>query len=381
LGRWNRKLAPDSDLSLQVYFDRYNRVESAAAEKLNTIDFDLQHRIKIGSRNDFISGIGYRAMSDEFAPGFATTLTPAHRQTNLFSAFVQDELQVLPTVSLTVGSKFEHNSYTGFEFEPSVRLVWTPVSHQTVWTSASRAIRQPSRADANLQLDFATFPAGGGLLGVQRVVGNPNRNAEQLRDFEVGYRAQLNKQLSIDIATYLGFYKRLVTYEVATPFLELSPAPPHLVVPLLFDEKASATNYGVEFFLNWNVNSKLRISPGYSANRSKVRLDPSSTDVVVEATPGLSPAHKFQVRSLVNLSQTWNWDSSIAYTGRLSNGNIPSYVRLDSRLGWHIGESMEFSIVGQNLLSPRHFEFPGNSDFTLPTEVQRSVFGKITWRF
>jgi len=49
-------------------------------------------------------------------------------------------------------------------------------------------------------------------------------------------------------------------------------------------------------------------------------------------------------------------------------------------LGRRLGEFAEFSIVGQNLLAPRHAEFP---DFQLIDHMldQRSVFGKITWRF
>jgi hypothetical protein len=64
----------------------------------------------------------------------------------------------------------------------------------------------------------------------------------------------------------------------------------------------------------------------------------------------------------------------------LANGNIPGYVRLDTRLGWRFGEWTEFSITGQNLLQPRHAEFP---DFQLIDHMldQRSLFGKITWRF
>jgi len=53
---------------------------------------------------------------------------------------------------------------------------------------------------------------------------------------------------------------------------------------------------------------------------------------------------------------------------------------LDTRVGWRLGEFVELSVVGQNLLRPRHQEFP-TIHFINPMLDQRSVFGKITWRF
>jgi len=45
-----------------------------------------------------------------------------------------------------------------------------------------------------------------------------------------------------------------------------------------------------------------------------------------------------------------------------------------------MGESLYFSVSGQNLLSPHHFEFR-NGYQVHPTEVERSIVGKITWHF
>ena len=45
-----------------------------------------------------------------------------------------------------------------------------------------------------------------------------------------------------------------------------------------------------------------------------------------------------------------------------------------------MGEHLDFSAVGQNLLSPRHAEFP--DDLALNhTLVARTVFVKVTWKF
>jgi iron complex outermembrane receptor protein len=95
---------------------------------------------------------------------------------------------------------------------------------------------------------------------------------------------------------------------------------------------------------------------------------------------GDTPKHMFQVRSLFNLTKNVDFDNSIEYAHRLPDGNIPRRVRLDSRIAWRPGESIELSIVGQNLLRPRRLEF-GDSYAVIGTQTPRSVYGKITWRF
>jgi iron complex outermembrane receptor protein len=58
---------------------------------------------------------------------------------------------------------------------------------------------------------------------------------------------------------------------------------------------------------------------------------------------------------------------------------VPSYFELDTRLAWHAGERLELSIVGQNLLHNHHPEYgqPG----PMRVEIQRSVYGKVAWRY
>jgi len=85
----------------------------------------------------------------------------------------------------------------------------------------------------------------------------------------------------------------------------------------------------------------------------------------------------------VNLTRNLDWETSIFQVGRLTdggNGSTPGYTRLDSRLGWYVGELFEFSIVGQNLLSPAHAEYH-DAFSILHTLAERSVFCKVTWRF
>ena len=380
LGRWTHTFLNGSDVSLQAYFDKSQTSANGVQDFASIGDIDFQHHLSIGSRNDVVWGLSYRTAANRFVPNSVFTLNPLDRTDSLYSSFAQDEITITRTLSLTLGSKFEHNVYTGFEVEPSAQLVWAPNSRNTIWASAAKAIRQPSVVDSGIDAVSAITPLPQGAFGVVQVFGNPITKVEQLRDLETGYRAQINRRLSLDVTGFLSFYKNLQTTEPQTPFFTLTPGPPHLVIPLIYDYKAHARNYGAEAFANWNVTDRWRISPGLTMLNMSVRRDPSSQDPKIELQPGYSPRRSYQVRSFINLWRTFEWDQTVGYTGPLTAGDIPGYTRLDTRFGWRAGEHVEMSIAGQNLLQPRHAEFLDlqTIDHTLD---QRSVFGKITWHF
>ena len=52
---------------------------------------------------------------------------------------------------------------------------------------------------------------------------------------------------------------------------------------------------------------------------------------------------------------------------------------MDLRLGWRPSQFFEAAVVGQNLLDSHHYEF--FSLDSLATEVDRGVYGMITWRY
>jgi len=368
-----------SDLTLLTSFDRAHRYELGGENVEQKLDTELQYHFRIGARQDLVAGAGYRFTSSYtgLLDGF---FTPDHRGDSLSSVFLQDEIELTRNLTLTVGTKLEHNVFTGIEFEPGTQLMWTPVDRQSVWFSAARAVRQPSVVDENLHTDQFVVPLGNGSFGVVEISGNPALKAEYLVDYELGYRNQVNRRISFDVTTFLSNYSDVRTTEPGTPFFTLTSGPPHLVIPEMFGNLARARTYGAELSGNWDVTSRWRISPGFSLLRMKFMPDPASGDTTIAATGGYSPEHQAQLRSFVKLSHRLDWDPSAYFVGALSNGPVPAYTRLDTRLGWTLGESVYFSVSGQNLLSPHHFEFLNGYQIH-PTEVERSIVGKITWRF
>jgi iron complex outermembrane recepter protein len=383
LARWNHILGNGSDASLQIYFDRTNRHDLGVFEGLDTLDVDFQHHLRMGSRNDVVWGGGYRFTTDEHVPGYGKTYVPLGQANNLASAFVQDEIKISDSVSFTVGSKFERQPYAGFQYEPSARLVWAPTDRHTLWMSASQAVKQVSREEAGLVVDQFTFPTQGGGFGVQSISGNPKSSAERLRDYEIGYRSQVTRRFSLDLTTFLSYYHDLETLDPLAAYFTVSQGPPHLVLPYIFGNSSDAHTYGAEVFATWNITSRWRISPGYSAIRLNLLPHPGSQDPDEPERIDNTPENQFQARSFLDLPHNLEWDSTLYYVGHLrdgGNGPVAAYTRLDTRLGWRASKSVEFSLVGQNLLTPLHAEFHDAYELS-NTLVQRSVFGKITWRF
>jgi len=377
LARWNHTLTNGSDTSLQVYFDRYHRVDVGSPDVLNTFDIDFQHHVALGKRHDIVWGAGYRVTADHEFTGYARTYLPLSRTINLFSGFIQDEIALGSSVSFTLGSKFEHNFYTGFEYEPSAKLLWQPTARQAVWFSAARAIVQTSRIESSIKVDLSTFPTAGGGFGVVHLLGNPNADVERLYDFEAGYRVQVNPRLSLDFATFVSSYSGIGGAVAGTTYFATDQGPPHVVLPLIFEYVAGAHSQGIEAFGTWTVSRRWKITPSVSgihlaANNFYVTEDANNT-----------PQIQTQIRSSLELTKHVNWDAAFWHIGRLRDGGdgaVPAYNRVDTRFAWQVGESAEFSVVGQNLLTPRHAEFHNAYDVHRSL-IERSVFAQIAWRF
>jgi iron complex outermembrane receptor protein len=377
LSGWSHTSAGGSETSVKAYFDTYRRDDLGEPEYQRTFDLDTQQHLVVGQRHDIVFGLGYRSLLTGLPPGYAFSLVPAERRDSLYSAFLQDEIRLADTLWLTLGSKVEHNAFTGFEYEPSARLAWAPSTRHTIWAAASRAIRQPSREEVGIVADLADIPLDATTTMALRLYGNPRLRSEELRDFETGYRSQLTKRVSLDLAAFLSFYNHLSTIEPQSPVVHPGPAGIIIEIPSVYANLGHSTNYGGELALNWNVSSRWRLSPAWTAIHVNTGVDPISRSV---APASNTPRNSFQVRSLLNVTRRLSWDSTFWWNQRVPSGSVASHVRLDSVLCWKVGEHIDFRLVGQNLVSPGYLEF-GDSVGVVGTTEGRSIYGKITWAF
>jgi len=380
LTRWKHVISDTSDMTLQLYYDRTKQNTIILDEIRDTFDIDFQHRFLLSKRQELIWGLGYRFTCDDINNTFSMSLYPDSRDDNLFSVFVQDEIILVDDrLHLTLGSKFEHNDYTGFEIQPNARLMWTPHSRHSIWTAVSRAVRTPSRAEVDLRRNIQVFPLGSSLA-VGSFIGTRDFDSEELIAYELGYRVQPMDRLSLDIAAFFNDYDNLRTREPGEPFYETSPSPPHLVIPYTSDNKMEGETYGVELAANWQALDWWRLQAAYTYLQIQLHLAGDSECILAEKIEGESP-HKISFRSFMELFRDLEFDLWVRYVDNLPSQDIGSYIALDARLSWRLFNDLELSVVGQNLLDSDHPEFLSDMLATPLTEVERSVYGKITWSF
>jgi iron complex outermembrane receptor protein len=384
LGRWSHTVSDDSDMSLQLYYDRTHLSDPIPAnattgepagiltDDLDTYDLDFQHRFLLGQRNHIVWGLGYRFTHevDQNAPALA--FLPATLDQNLFSGFAQDEIKLVKNLSFTLGTKIEHNDYTGFEFEPSGRLQWNATPKQMFWAAISRAVRTPSRVEEGEHVPFAP-PTG--LVFPNLLTGSPDFDSETVIAYELGYRAQLGKKVSASDSTFYNDYDDVRSTGIT----------PVTFLPFVFQNNLEGETYGVELSGDYQIFDWWRLHGGYDFLHENIHVKAGEIDINDALNETSDPQQQFSIRSSMDLPENADLDADLRWVDTLHNnigttvGTVPSYFELDVRIGWHATKNLEFSIVGQNLLHDQHAEY----GFPSPTreEIARSVYGKVSWQF
>ncbi|MBF0341909.1 MAG: TonB-dependent receptor [Magnetococcales bacterium] len=364
LGRWTKTLPEERNWSLQLYFDRN---VNTAFEQTNIYDADWQYGLR-HQDHALMFGAGYRLTTTDLANGPFIQWNPPSRHDQLFNLFVQDEITLAPTVKLSLGSKVEHNDFTGVEIQPSGRLMWRAAEDQTLWAAVSRAVRTPARVDRDFRL---TAPID--LNTMLSFRGNPDIVSETLLAWELGYRIQIKPELSLELAGFYNQYDHLVSTE---------NRPPTFLPPTLnqyYANKAIANSYGVESAMEWRVTERWKLIASHAWMKMHLEVIDGSTDTTSPGSADDIPRHQWQVRSRLDLPHDLELDGAVFGVGRLSHLKIPAVTRLDLRLGWRARPDLNLSLTGQNLLDDRHPEFTGTS--VTASEIPRAILARMDWKF
>jgi len=379
MARWDHIFSSRTDITLQFSFDRYTRDGPEASEVRNTFDINFQNHVVVGARQDIIWGTEYRHSADETLGTIDQAFIPANEAGELFNAFLQDQITLKrDRVALYVGSRIENGYFSGLDYEPSARIAWTPSTRRTLWGAISRASRTPTQRDVGIDAVLAALPGPSEVA----LLGNPNIQSEHVIAYQLGYRAQPTGRLSIDLTVFLNNYHDLVSAAILPSFFDSNSVPPVTVFPETYGNKMYGMTEGVEASVNWKTTSRWTLSPGYSFLEMHLHTQSNSLDSTsVKDAQGSNPVHQAQLRSHVELSSSFAWDTNAYFVGPLPAQFVPSYTRLDSQLTWHLKERMELSVTGQNLLKDHHVEFNDQFQSVNSSQLKRSAYAKFTWRF
>jgi iron complex outermembrane recepter protein len=347
LARFTHLFSDRSDLKAQIYFDRTWRKTPHSVKpffyELNTYDADIQHRFPVGSRQSILYGLGYRLQQDHTARG----LVPLNRDMPLYSGFVQDEITLAPELlKLTIGSKFLHDVFSGFEIQPSARITWTRDRQHTIWAAVSRAVRTPTRFDSDVTLSAIKF------------------HSEKVIAYELGYRVQPVDRLSLSLAGFYNHYNDIRSIDSNASS----------TTPLILANSQRAESWGFELSGRFQAMEWWRLRGGYTYFNKSIWPTSAKVDPVSTEFEGVDPRHQFLLQSIMDLPRHLQLDLVARYADVLPAGSvttrIPPYFTFDMRLAWQL-RHFEISLVGQNLLEDQHIE-------TGRSQIPRSIYGRVT---
>lgn len=353
LGRWARPLA-GGEFQAQAYYDRFERVEPGSVEDSDTWDVSAQHAVEWG-RHHLVFGAGYRTVQSRFspAPGGAF-LDPEELTLTLTNVFVQDQIDLTDSLTLTLGAKFEDNSFSGEEFLPNARLAWSRPGGDLVWAAVSRASRTPNRIERGLTLPG--FLVGGDF------------QSETLTAYELGYRATPLPRASFSISAFYNVYDDLRT-------VSLDPV---TVFPLTFTNHGAGETWGLEAWGSYDLTDRWRISAGLSTLEKDFAIPATALDISGLASVGDDPGYQILLRSQSQISDRLDLDVRLRAVDELRTTGTDSYVEADARLGWRITDTLELSVTGQNLIEERRVE---TGDPNRRRAFGRSVFAALRVSF
>ncbi len=366
LGRWSRDLSPDSQLWIRAYHDRTeNRTANANHEVSLTTDLEFQHHLKPADNQDLLWGANYRLLEDSITDTVGFTIQPADLKFALGSIFAQHEIELTrAALKLTMGLRFEHNHYSGWEYLPSLRLAWK-LPDQLIWIAASRAARIPSRFDSDY---FAPASPPYSI-----VMGGPKFKAEIVHAYELGWRGHPVTGFSLTATAYLHDYDDLRSLEPSGP----------AVIPITIGNEAAGRSYGLELFADWDVAPWWRMRAGGFVMRQETWLKPGSGDLEKGFGEASFPEYQAQLRNTFYLGRSVTWWTALRQVAAVpasddGQGVVPGYAEMDTCLTWTLQKGLELSLSGRNLLDAAHPEIGG---LAVRREIQRSVQSAIRYKF
>jgi iron complex outermembrane recepter protein len=363
---------------LQLYFDDRLHDLLTVSDDRQIYDFELRSRLRLGTRNDFNWGAGARHISERIGGTLNFFATPEKQDEAIYNFYMQNEFSAIPNVlSLTAGSKFEWNTYTGWEVQPTVRALWAPLEHQQFWAAVSRAVRIPSRQDIG---EYFNSPAYIAPLGIPFAFqGTEDHTSEVVVEYDLGWRWQASETLNLDVT---AFVQRTQNFQVFVP---------NATVPTILNQNdiSERSSAGAEAQVRWRPVDYWNLVLNYT----RIHIDHSGNFFSLSGDHS-SPESQVGVFSYLDLPGNFELDLMYYYHGPFGTNDNTSvstefngYHKADVRLGWHPTERLELSIVGQNLLDHRHREgldfFEGSQALTgqPPSEVERALYFRAGFTF
>lgn len=362
VARWYREFLTGTELWVKFYHD-YMRRDTAGdlTETTHTSDLEFQVSHAFG-RQELMWGAGYRLISDRAENTNGFVFLPPLREFAVGSLFAQHQVGWLDDqLRVTSGLRLEHNAFSGWEYQPSVRLAWLR-SRDTWWVAVSRATRTPSRLDSDF---FA--PENPPFF----VVGGPNVKSETVWAQEIGWRGRPTETLAFTATVFYNNYDHLRSVE-----------PP---LPITIANGLEGKSYGSEFFADWDVTAWWRMRFGGFRTNQSTWYAPGGADLEGGRGESSFPKYQAQWRNTFRPGKTVTIWTALRHVADVMTyesgvtGLVPAYTELDASFTWAMRSNVDLSFTGRNLLQPAHPEI--SALVATRYEHRRSLQARLEVRF
>ncbi len=309
------------------------------------------------------------------------------------SGYAQIEVRESRWLVFNSGVRFEYDTFTdSVNPSPRVSVLLRPAEDHTFRISAARSTRIPSVIEHKAAV--ALFPAIGTTSALLSVTGNAKLNAENITDFELGYRG--------------NFFGRKVTANVETFFQHIQNAiadrgniagySPYTFfgnpIPIYqYDNNEDFRAAGAEIEVTANpVNWQMvRVNYTYTKEYSKESNHDVSDVTGTHSFRNTTPAHMFNF-----VSETTFPTHTKLYLGgsyhsvfRAIDNLFNQAARVDNGFRFDVTASQSFfddkvtlSVIGQNVLETEGPNFMDELDLSSPgypkkNRAPQSVFGRL----
>ena len=374
--QWQRSTDNGSGFTLQTYFDRTLRTGSALGETRNTIDIDFIQHLHAGARNQLSYGVGLRWSPYQIIAQYPfETLNPASTVDHVYTGFLQDQIQLGRTVFMTVGAKLQQNNYSGFDIQPSGRLLWAPDPHQSLWLGVTRAVTTPSDIEENFFLEGPLAPNE-----FIQLVGNHQFKTEDLVGYEIGYRRLVTSKFYLDLAAFWNQYNNSQSF--SGPMVSASGG--NTYVTIQYQNQIDGSTSGFEIAPQLAIAAWWRLNTTYSFLNSDFQAFGPTSDISstgsVNTYDKSSPKHTVTVQSKLDLPLRFQFDQTYRFVSALPAQKVEAYQTMDVRLARPLGRNVSIEVVGQNLLQPHHIEW-GTGDPTQPlVGIYRAAYVQLSFK-
>ncbi|GAA58390.1 iron complex outermembrane recepter protein [Pseudoalteromonas sp. BSi20652] len=402
MARLENRMSPDANQMLQLSWFRQDGNQEFINENFESIDIDYQMNF-IYESLQLDWGLSYRYSKISFDDSLFLESDKDLDNLQQFGGLIQAQYNIIPdTLDFIIGTKFDHNDLTGWENQPSARLVYKPLENHLVWSAVSRSVRTPTLIEFNddYKVDGTTvLEALGTSTGVKAIDeytiatylnGNDKVDSENYVSYELGYRFN-DDYWSVDFSAFHTDAENIAVISSNTNPAQFLPAL-GLFQAGLFQQAAQAltstridldvvsvgetTTDGFDVVLAWQIMDKLSTELGYSY--TKITYDLPSGTV---PTIGFDSTNR-QIFTKVNYSLE---DHNIFATLRVENSDAyvsDNYTTLDLTWNYQITPTWSTAFSGKNLFAGSHIEYANTSEtYTLPNYIDESISFSITANF